>query len=244
VCRSNLSLANASYLRSFCHGLCGTRHGHGHTHCVNPRWAAPRVVLHLEREACPSYAHVDYEAELSDMVRDTRRLSHTAYLDAARSHRFCVVAPGDFLSTHKISETLAIGGTGGCIPVFVLPTTRPTLENAIADVLPFSRWLDYCSVAYFVREAQARTRFRRVLAKLERVDEATAAAKLAALALVRDAFVFRPNSSLDDPSAAEYVLNEVCATARRFGRHGEAVTPHRPTRDRLAGGTHRSCLLA
>ena len=37
------------------------------------------------------------------------------------SHRFCLVAPGDFTSTHKITETIAIAAAGGCLPVLVLP---------------------------------------------------------------------------------------------------------------------------
>lgn len=27
-----------------------------------------------------------------------------------------VIAPGDFASTHKVTEAMAIGGRGGCIP--------------------------------------------------------------------------------------------------------------------------------
>ena len=46
------------------------------------------------------------------MVRDTRQLSHADYLAATFSHRFCLVAPGDFISSHKISEAIAIGAAG------------------------------------------------------------------------------------------------------------------------------------
>ena len=55
------------------------------------------------------------------MVRDTRSLPHAEYLRLAMGHRFCLVAPGDYPSTHKVAEAMALGGSGGCIPVFVVP---------------------------------------------------------------------------------------------------------------------------
>ena len=35
------------------------------------------------------------------------------------AHKYCLVVPGDFPGTPKIAEMLALGGAGGCIPVFV-----------------------------------------------------------------------------------------------------------------------------
>ena len=40
-------------------------------------------------------------------------MSHDEYLQLAMSHRFCLVAPGDFVSTHKITEAIALGAAGG-----------------------------------------------------------------------------------------------------------------------------------
>ena len=52
------------------------------------------------------------------------------------------------MATHKITEAVALGGAGGCIPLFVLPT-----KHRVESMLPYTRWLDYCSIAYVVREA-------------------------------------------------------------------------------------------
>ena len=116
-----------------------------------------------------------------------------------------------------------------------LPPISPCrLRVVIAESLPYTRWLDYCDVAYFVNERVSKSKFGRVLARLEQVSEAEAEGKLAALRRVRDAFVFRAGSSPERPCASEYVLSEVCEVARRKGVREEAV----------AGGTHRRCTLA
>lgn len=85
--------------------------------------------------------------ELPDMRRDTRRLSHHEYILTAMSHRFCLVVEGDFISTHKVTEAMAMGGAGGCIPVFVFDAGgRPGVvhgQRHVANVLPYTRWLDY-----------------------------------------------------------------------------------------------------
>ena len=158
------------------------------------------------------------------------------------SHRFCLIAPGDFVSTHKISESIVIGGAGGCIPVIVLPhiskrggavrSDRSTLGPSVAMHLPYSRWLDYCSIAYLVAESTARTDFASVLERLSRVTSSEAAAKHAVLRVVREAFVFRFGSTPEQPTAAEYILDEACALARRSS-HPMPV----------AGGDHRKCTL-
>jgi hypothetical protein len=79
------------------------------------------------------------------MRRDTRRLSHHDYITTAMAHRFCLVVPGDFASTHKVTEAMAMGGAGGCIPVFVFDAggNRVHGDNHVANVLPYTRWLDY-----------------------------------------------------------------------------------------------------
>ena len=49
--------------------------------------------------------------EADDLLAATRtpRLAHADYLALAMAHRWCVVAPGDFVATHKISEAMALG---------------------------------------------------------------------------------------------------------------------------------------
>ncbi|KOO30120.1 hypothetical protein Ctob_013304 [Chrysochromulina tobinii] len=65
--------------------------------------------------------------------------SHTADVLLLVDHK-----PRDFVATHKITEAMALGGSGGCIPVFVLARSTPNGHG----MLPYTRWLDYCSVAY------------------------------------------------------------------------------------------------
>ena len=184
--------------------------------------------------ACQKYRTVDFDSERADMARDTRRLPHAAYLELAMSHRFCLVAPGDYPSTHKARrsltcgrsittlpyahnsppvnprwtprdaprtnlvthrmvrshEAMALGGAGGCIPVFVLPVREDTtaahraarqsaggrslpskLGQAVARTLPYTRWLDYCEVAYLVTERAATLDFSAALRKLRAVTD-------------------------------------------------------------------------
>ena len=51
-------------------------------------------------------------------------------------------APGDFVTTPKLAEAMAMGGAGGPIPVLVLPS-----KATDASGLPYSSWLDYCEAA-------------------------------------------------------------------------------------------------
>eukprot|EP00310_Coccolithus_braarudii_P011385 CAMPEP_0183374166 /NCGR_PEP_ID=MMETSP0164_2-20130417/113678_1 /TAXON_ID=221442 /ORGANISM="Coccolithus pelagicus ssp braarudi, Strain PLY182g" /LENGTH=187 /DNA_ID=CAMNT_0025551167 /DNA_START=206 /DNA_END=769 /DNA_ORIENTATION=- len=137
---------------------------------------------------------------------------HAEYLSKALGHRFSIVAPGDFVATHKITEAVALGAAGGPLPVFVLPK-----GTGVAAMLPYTRWLDYCQLGYVVSEQTVLSGgMAAVLRKLEGVGEEEAAQKYAHLRLVRDAFVFRANSSVVRPSAAEYIIDETCTAARRF----------------------------
>ena len=88
------------------------------------------------RRHCNAYKGLDWKALLPDVRRDARRLTFPAYLAAARSHRFCLAAPGDFSSTPKITEFIAVGASGGCIPVIVVT------EEVSADVVTVPRVWD------------------------------------------------------------------------------------------------------
>ena len=150
----------------------------------------------------------------------SRRLLHGEYLKLAMSHRFCLVAPGDFVASHKITEAIAIGGAGGCIPVFVVPHER----GGVASMLPYASWLDYCAFSYAVRESDI-TLLPSMLQELARRPPSEIDAKRAALRRVRDAFVVRPNSTFAAPTAGHFVLAEMCDAAARM--RARSRTPSR-----------------
>lgn len=100
-----------------------------HSICQHPdRWAADHATFcqadcqtarsckgsaAAVRRECLAYRRVDWDGELPDVPRTNRGLSRPAYLREAMRHRFCVVAPGDFPSTPKMTEFVAIGAAGG-----------------------------------------------------------------------------------------------------------------------------------
>ena len=211
-------------------------------------WCRSRILCtgsaaSLRRQCRTVRPLVNFSDELHDLraANERGRLSHAEYLALARSHRFCLVAPGDFVATHKITEAMALGGSGGCIPVFVLARSTPNGHG----MLPYTRWLDYCSVAYVVHERTARHDAAVVVRALFAVSAAEAHAKLRALARVRDAFVFRGSSShgssVQPPSAAEYILDEACAAARSFSASFKGKgSPGGGVMDRMDGGSKES----
>ena len=140
-------------------------------------------------------------------------------------------------------ETVALGGAGGCIPLYVLYTAnspqRPPVEQDFVRDLPHVRWLDYCEIAYFVSHHAARTNMSRVVEILADVTAEQAEAKFRALRAVRPAFVYRRNSSFERPSAAEFVLSDACHMARR----ARAQPAGRPAFE-VAGGAHGRCTIA
>ena len=194
------------------------------------------------RRMCRSYRNINWKDELPDMAKSAVNLPPQRYFAHAMGHKFCLAAPGDFVSTPKITEFIAMGAYGGCLPVLVL-TGKP------GHTLPYTRWLDWCSIAFLVSEATARTGMRGVLAKLDLVTAEEAAAKRAALLAVRDAFVFRPphhgaspNASAGfregyQPSAVDFLLGELCEAARS-ARRNETLSAQP-----LAGGSYSRCML-
>ena len=212
-----LRAQNNSFWLTHCHHLCGTK-----TTCMSSARRKPEANMQGFLRACVKVhgprqlRNANFSDELADMIRDTRRVPHTEYLKLAMSHRFCLIAPGDWVSTHKITEAMALGGAGGCIPLFVAPgNSRDTMEDATSSMLPYTRWHDYCTTSYFISEYIAKLNFSAVLDRLERISETEAARKLAALRRVRDAYVFRHGATVQHPSAAHYILGEACAAARR-----------------------------
>ena len=125
----------------------------------------------------------------------------------------------------------------------LLVTTSPSNRRGgvrVVQYLPYSRWLDYCTIAFFVREETARTSMAAILARLANVSAAEAAAKHAALSRVREAFVFRPGCSPGAPCATEHILGEMCDAAVRGGRRGGHQTTESAW---AAGGDHQRCVL-
>ena len=157
----------------------------------------------------------DYARELPHYDRDSSQAwTYESYLKQVMGHRFCLVAMGDKPGTPKITEMIAVGGAGGCIPVIVLPGTGP--NSMMMNILPYVRWLDYCTIAYLVPSAVAETNLRPILKRLSQVSKEEGERKHEALRAVRDAFVMRRNSSVDAPSAAEFLLGELCDLGRAY----------------------------
>ena len=149
-------------------------------------------------------------------------------------HRFFLVAPGDFVTTPKLAEAVAMGGAGGPIPVLVLPGGARD-----ARAFPYSSWIDYCEAAFVVSARTATDDLRGVLDRLSRVGAAEAAAKHAALRRLSAAFTVVPGSTVRQPSAAEHVLRSACESASA-ARNGSAP---RRWRAPLAPGANRACVL-
>lgn len=210
-------------------------------HCGTARSCKPNAGS-LQHE-CKSYAHVEWDEELPDVARTNHQLSRADYLQAAMSHRFCVVAPGDFPSTPKITEFVAIGAAGGCLPLIFVPS--PVRDGAQRQLPYASTWLDYCAFGFIAPEtaAQNASEMRLVLDRLEQVSEADAEKRRAALLRVRDAFVQRrlppDGSAPTKPSAADFLLHEACAAARRTATKGGAPRRQADSRDPL-----ERCLIA
>lgn len=165
------------------------------------------------------YKHVDWRGELKDMQRDTRKLARDEFVAHSMRHRFCVVAAGDFISTPKTGETIAIAAAGGCLPLFVLPNT-PWQVHAM---LPYTDWLDYCSIGVIVFEDVATRDMASIVERLLRLSAVQADAIRDRIRNVSQAFIFRKNSNVSEPSAAEFALEAACHAARRLKRNESSL---------------------
>ena len=186
---------------------------------------------------CDAYKKVNFTDELQDVARDTRLLSPNEYFAEAMKSRFCVAAPGDYWSVTKLTDAIAAGGAGGCIPLIVLPRQR---EAAAAAALPYADTLDYCSFAFILTNEGASTGMRRVLERLRAISAMDAAAKLHALRRVRAAFVW-PDRRSDRRSiaaatrssgAVDHLLSAACSAAQELtsatSNQSSMAVVHRP----------------
>ena len=238
------------FVRGFCQLHCGPNHlctaPTSNTSTPSERLSKLRARFDFQ---CRAYRDVDYVSESDYMRRDSAApMTRASYLAQAVTHRFCLVAMGDQDGTPKITETIAIGGAGGCLPVIVLPRTAATAQ--IGRVLPYAGWLDYCRVAWLVaaETAIAPGGMASVLRQLEGVTAAEAAERSRELGRVRDAFVWRQlntsRSRTMQPSAADYVLSDVCERKRLYYDDSALVVPRYAGLPKVAGGQHERCMLA
>ena len=118
ICQSKAKLHDGHSFQTFCYPKCARLNQDGsakeQTSCVKSE-------AFLQRTCASYYLNVNFTAELPDMERDTRTLAKPEYFRLALDHRFCLAAPGDFMSTPKITEFVAVAAAGGCLPVIVLP---------------------------------------------------------------------------------------------------------------------------
>eukprot|EP00965_Chrysotila_dentata_P196174 6177420-Pleurochrysis_carterae.AAC.7 len=112
-------------------------------------------------------------------------------------------------------------------------------------MLPYTRWLDYCQVGYFVSSEAATTRMGDVLNGLAMVSDSEATEKLRKLRLVRDAFVFRQQSSVSKPSAAEFIIGEVCSQTLEARRAQQSAPSEQTSASACFGCTQSdNCWIA
>ena len=122
-----------------------------------------------------------------------------------------------------------------CLPLLVLPSAL-----AATWALPYTRWLDYCTISFVVFESTLKQRrsLQFVVERLLRVSEAEAEAMRRELRRVRHAFVFRPGSSAHGaPSAAEYIIDEACHAASAVA---QAQAPDPDASKHLASAMERT----
>ena len=91
------------------------------------------------------------------VVEPPARLSLRDYIRAVESHKFCVVAPGDTHSTHKLAETITLGALGGCVPLLLSSLTKP-----------YSSILNYNDFSIYDRGLDAR-----VISRLRNISHKT-----------------------------------------------------------------------
>ena len=108
------------------------------------------------------------------------------------------------------------------------------VEASAPTMLPYIRWHDYCKTSYFIPEYGAKLNFSASLERLSRVTETEVASKFEQLRRVRDAFVFRRDSTFQSPTAPHFILADACAAAK-CAAQGQACS--RPTPPDLSACT-------
>lgn len=153
-------------------------------------WTARRLVLfaghmpklYLSRTRA-RIAHVLKASPEATTALGPLRMSSEEYARALFDHRFCIVAPGDTLSTKKLAETIVVGSYGGCVPLVHRSTT-----------LPYADRFDYAAAVVFFDESSLLS----TLDRLRHSDAGAFAAWRRALRRMRHAF--------EQPHAGRYAL--------------------------------------
>ena len=138
-----------------------------------------------------------------DRSHQSGHLPYAEYVREAASHRFCVVAEGDFAATPKLADFVLLGAAGGCIPLVAIDAKVPQL--------PYAGWIDWCAAVVIVSKETASRNMSGVLARLRAMTAAEAEARRRALDAIRDAFHWRLEQR---PSAPDFALAEACWVAR------------------------------
>ncbi len=192
-----------NYFRQFCEPFCAPSSS-GCSH-IAPTY-------NVFQQKCRAYRDVQFDA-LPQIFTNTK-LSKKEYIENAFNHHFCIVAPGDFLATHKIAESIVIGGMGGCIPVIVVSPDPSTM-------LPFLRWFDYCKAAVLISVSTATRNLLHIVQNV--LPKVNVESKRGYLQKHYRAFV----SSYATPSVGDYILAEMCAHAETCKvRQNLKCTPH------------------
>ena len=139
------------------------------------------------------------------------KLDRNAYLDEMMRHKFCVIAAGDDMSTHKIAETMAVASRGGCLPLIVGnldPQQKAMRHDAY---LPFPEHIDYCRVGFVVPIVSGRTvpAMPQLLDALDSVPVSAWHARRRAAIQLHERFVYRTSR----PSAVDHIIAKMCAMA-------------------------------
>ena len=78
-------------------------------------------------------------------VWEAKRLAVKEYITAGFTHRYCIVAAGDYANTPKLFEAILFLEKGGCVPVCIGIST---------GAFPFKRLTDYSKLCLFSRASE------------------------------------------------------------------------------------------
>lgn len=148
ICTEPARLADGAAYRTFCHAACAHLKGGGPSKL--PQRTRNGTLRKRPPKACAASAdqlrkqcrqggydrNVDWAAERRAMEAATVELGTDEYAAHAMGHRFCLAAPGDYLTTPKFSEFALAAARGGCIPVLVLPDSSRSRRARKGPVTP------------------------------------------------------------------------------------------------------------
>ena len=204
------------FFQAECLAACSLCNG-GSCNPKESKWCLGRTVInssipsgslgHFRRQCLP-YMATNFSAiyRAASAHFENKGLSQADYYAKAMAHRFCIVAPGDYVSTRKVTESIAIAAAGGCLPLFVGEDNSQR---------PYADHVNYCSVGFIISTWQAEHALAGVLHRLSAVTEAERRLRQVHAEGLLAAFVYREQSSFAKPSAAEIIIAEWCNLAHR-----------------------------